>query len=88
MAEVSNDKLLETLMEIKEDLGGLKAGHTAIQAVLTGTHAAAAAAERRLVTLELAKAKQTGAFAVLGVVCSSIGAGVEVLVSYIWGKHP
>ena len=85
---VSNSDLLNFLMEIKEDLGTLKAGHMSVKEVLASTHHAALKVEQRLGSLEMSRARQGGALAVIGVMTSAIGAGIEYAVTHLLGRHP
>lgn len=74
MSEVSNSDLLDVLVEIKGEVGGLKAGHQNLQSAMAGNATATSVLAARVQTLELVRARQAGALAVIGALAGVLGA--------------
>jgi hypothetical protein len=68
-----SDEVLSALLEIKDDLGQLKAGQIAIHDTLTAHSSASASAHTRITQLEMARERQKGMTKALHVTGIALG---------------
>jgi hypothetical protein len=88
MADVTNDQLMTTLLDIKSDIG-------ALTQKATGTHdwlAAHVEDDKLLIKtvtdLQISHAKQSGALKMLGILGAAVGSGIGYVVDRLtFGHH-
>ena len=78
--EVTNSMILSTLMDIKSDIGGLKADGLARTDALNKHIALASATEERVRSLEQTRSRQKGVLATLAV----FGTGIGAMIGHIF----
>lgn len=80
MNKVTNADLYGVLLEIKEDIGGLKSSST-LQLTALENHGA------RIGALEQAGAKQRGAAKVWGLIATAAATAAASLIEVFWPHH-
>lgn len=87
MGRVTNEQLYSTLLDIKSDLGQLKAGAVDFRERLAQHVEDDKAMSQGIKNLELAQERQRGFIKAIGLVGSAIGAGVGYLLERLTLGH-
>lgn len=85
---MSSQQVLTAVLELKEDIGGVKADVAALTASLVAHAAASAANSVRMTALELHNARVRGAVTVWTAVAVAAGTGFGYFVQFLlaWAK--